>query len=189
MRTALTAAALAAGLVLAAPATPALAHNKLESAAPAEDSTLRTAPGQVRLTFTDRLSSLLTVVVTDEAKQKVPTAPPAVTRATATVRFTAPLANGAYTVAYRVVSSDGHTVQGTYGFRVAAPTPAGTTAAPTPAPAATTARATPVETIPAVPAAEATAEEDGGVPTAAMIGLPVLLLAAGGLVLARRRRT
>jgi copper resistance protein C len=179
---------LALAIVAFAPAAPAFAHTELQKATPADKSILTTAPGQLQLTFSDTLSSLVTVVVTDGTRQKVATAKPAVDGPTATVRFTAPPANGTYTVAYRVVSNDGHTVQGTYAFRVAVP---GATAAPTTtAPSTTTApTTTPAATATVRPAAEATTTDDGsGIPTAVLVTIPVVvLLAAGGLVLARRR--
>ena len=195
MRALLTLATTAAGIVLLAPAAPAFAHNTLASSTPAEDSTLTTAPAQARLTFTDRLSSLVTVVVTDTDRKKVDAARPAVTGATATVRFTRPLANGTYTVAYRVVSNDGHTIQGAYGFRVTAPTPAATAAAPTQAAPTTTvapstspAAAATVTVSPAGPA-EADGDGSGTGGIVALIALPVAAVAAGGVILARRRRT
>ena len=72
-----------------------------------------------------------TIVLTDAAKRKLPTGDPVVVGAKSTVQVTDTLPNGTYTVAYRVVSADGHPVQGSYPFTVA--DPAGRTA-PTVAP-------------------------------------------------------
>jgi copper resistance protein C len=173
---------LAVGIVLVAPATPALAHTELETSSPAGRSILTTAPAQVRLTFSDRLSGPVTVVVTDGAGRKIAMAVPVVNGPTATVRFAAPPANGTHTVAYRVVSHDGHTVQGSYAFRVAVPGATATTAPD----------ATDTAVFQDAPdgyegASDASATAEGGVPAAIFVAVPVLLLIVGGVLLARRR--
>jgi hypothetical protein len=81
------------------------------------------------------------------------------------------LANGPYTVAYRVVSVDGHTVQGSYTFTVADPDLPAAAAAPVPTAGS--------------PAA-------GGVPAGVLIGLAalgtVLAAIAISLVVSGRRQ-
>ncbi|MGW4498730.1 copper resistance CopC family protein [Micromonospora sp. NPDC004336] len=118
----LVAAALAVVALLLVPAAPAAAHNTLRSASPAAESRLTAAPTQVTLTFMQRLDpAFTTIALTDAARERVPTGEPVVTGTTGTVTIDRPLANGAYTVAYRVVSADGHPVQGSYRFTVADP--------------------------------------------------------------------
>ena len=86
------------------------------------------APTEVTLEFMQRLDpAFTTIVLTDAAKRKLPTGEPVVTGAKSTVQVTDTLPNGTYTVAYRVVSVDGHPVQGSYPFTVADPA---STAAP-----------------------------------------------------------
>ncbi|PRY20798.1 hypothetical protein CLV70_12237 [Pseudosporangium ferrugineum] len=157
--------ALAAVLAVLLPGTPARAHNQLVAAEPARDATLAEPPDRVALTFLQRLNPrFTTIVVSDGAKRRVPASAPVVDGAKGTVTFTAPLGEGAYTVAYRVVSVDGHTVQGSYSFAVASG-PAG----PVPAPPSGAAGA-------AGPAAES-GGMPGGVPVA--LGAAVLVVAAG----------
>lgn len=167
--------ALAAVLAVLLPGTPAWAHAQLVSADPAKDATLPTAPTAVTLTFSERLNpDFTTIVVSDAAKQRVPASAPAVDAAAGSVTLTQALNNGSYTVAYRVVSVDGHTVQGSYAFTVK--DPAKPAAAPPPASA---------------PAAAAPSADSGGIPSGVLIGLGaagVLLAAAAYLFLGGRRR-
>jgi copper resistance protein C len=122
MRRTTLAAALAIVGVLAAlaAATPAWAHNQLIDADPAPDAVLHTAPSGVELVFAERLDPTYTlIVVTDADEEPVPSTDPDVDGTRGTVRFTAPLDSGVYTVAFRVNSDDGHPVQSSYEFTVA----------------------------------------------------------------------
>ncbi|MFC8848032.1 MULTISPECIES: copper resistance protein CopC [unclassified Micromonospora] len=176
-----TASALAAVLtvLLLAPASPAAAHNSLLAATPAQDARLTAAPTAVTLRFLERLNpEFTTIVLSDAGRQKVPTGAPAVDGAAGTVTIDQPLANGTYTVAYRVVSTDGHPVQGSYRFTVDDPA----------APAASTAAAG--TAAPASPVSAAGATDDG--PSVALLaaGAAVVVAVAGAAVLLfRRRRT
>jgi MprA protease rhombosortase-interaction domain-containing protein len=124
---------LAVILVLAvlAPGSPAWAHTRLIAADPAGDAVLTAAPAAVTLRFSQRLNpDFTTIVVSDAARRPVPAAKPAIDGSSGTVTLGHALGNGAYTVAYRVVSSDGHTLQGSYVFTVADPSrPAATSVA------------------------------------------------------------
>ncbi|GAA2627838.1 copper resistance CopC family protein [Paractinoplanes durhamensis] len=192
-RTLLAAAAL---LVVLLPGAPAWAHTSLLSSVPARDATLAKAPASVALTFSQRLNpDFTTIVVSDAAKQRVPASKPAVEQAVGTVTFDQPLGNGVYTVAYRVVSSDGHTVQGSYPFTVADPA---LTAATAPAAAASAAAPSAVAPSAVAPAAAAPAAADGpgsgGIPAGVQLGLAAagVLLAGGAIYLfvsARRKAT
>jgi methionine-rich copper-binding protein CopC len=185
---------LAAVAVVLAPATPALAHNQLVSAKPARDATLRQAPDAVTLAFLQKLDpEFTTVAVSDAGKQPVPASEPEVKAKTARVTLDQPLVNGKYTVAYRVVSVDGHTVQGSYTFTVADPSAAAlpSTAPPSTAPSSAAPVASPSATAASgtVPVA---AEADSGVPAGLLagIGAAVVVLAAVAIFLyvSRRRR-
>ena len=113
---------VAAVLAVLLPGTPAWAHAALVAADPARDATLRTAPAAVSLVFSQKLNpDFTTIVLSDAAAQRIPASAPAVHDATGTITVGRPLGNGVYTVAYRVVSRDGHTVQGSYTFTVADP--------------------------------------------------------------------
>ncbi|MDO3686744.1 copper resistance CopC family protein [Micromonospora sp. C28ISP2-4] len=189
--TALLAAALTALLLV--PATPAAAHNSLQEATPSRDARLTTAPTQVTLRFLQRLNpSFTTITVSDAGQRTVPTSAPAVDDATGTVTIDEPLANGTYTVAYRVVSRDGHPVQGSYRFTVADPA--------APAPSAPASPATPTPTATPTPAGvDGAGEQDASGARSGDDGPPVALLAGGAvagllviagivLLLARRAR-
>jgi methionine-rich copper-binding protein CopC len=179
-------ALVAVGVVLA-PASPALAHNQLVSAKPARDATLRKAPTAVTLAFLQRLDPESTsVVVTDAGKRRVPSSEPAVKAKTAAVKLEQPLGNGDYTVAYRVVSVDGHPVQGSYTFTVADPAPPPAAAPPSAAPPPA---AAPSATVTQVAVA---APADPGVPAGVLAGIGAAgVLVAGTaifLYVSRRRR-
>ena len=118
-RTLLVAAAL---LAVLAPATPAWAHTALVSSDPARGATLTKAPTTVTLVFSQKLNpDFSTVVLSDAATRRIAASTPVVDDVNATITVGQALANGSYTVAYRVVSQDGHTVQDSYRFTVADP--------------------------------------------------------------------
>jgi hypothetical protein len=170
-------AGLAVVLTVLVSGSPAWAHTQLLSADPATDATLATAPTTVTLVFSERLNpDFTTIVVSDAAKQRIPASAPAIERSTGTLTLGRQLGNGTYTVAYRVVSNDGHTVQGSYAFTVADP--------------ALPSAATVVQPAAAEPE---TSRRPGGIPTVVLIGLAVLgvVLAAvaAWLYLSGRRRT
>ncbi len=172
-------AALAVVLAILWPGTPAWAHAQLISSQPAGDATLGKAPASVTLTFSERLNpDFTTIVVSDMAGRRIPASAPAVDDRHSTVTFTQMLDNGAYTVAYRVVSVDGHTVQDSYLFTVADPA--------RPAAAA----------VPAAPSGRAAAAtaKPSGIATPVLIGVGAfgilaVLVAAYLYVSGRRRRT
>ncbi|EWT03574.1 copper resistance protein CopC [Intrasporangium oryzae NRRL B-24470] len=106
---------LALGLVVALPAS-AVAHDVVEKTTPSDGSVLEQLPGTVTLTFAEApLAVGLQVVVTGPTGK--------VSEGTATVsgldvvQPISPAAPGGdYTVGYRVTSSDGHPVTGTFHF-------------------------------------------------------------------------
>ncbi|RLK23921.1 hypothetical protein DER29_1812 [Micromonospora sp. M71_S20] len=192
---ALVAAALAAAALLLVPAAPAAAHNTLRAASPADGDRLTTPPTQVTLEFAQRLDpAFTTIALTDAARRKVPTGAPAVDGTKGTVAVDETLGEGTYTVAYRIVSADGHPVQGSYRFTVAGSvdTAGGATATPpTAAPTATapTATAAPPAAVSVGPAA-ASATGSGGPGTGTVLlaaGVLVAVLGGAALLLRRRR--
>lgn len=118
----LTALLAATGASTVLMATPAAAHDAIISSDPAADAELTTAPTQITLTFNNDLSTLGgQVVVTDSTGATVASGAPTVAGPTATLPLADPLANGAYSVAWRAVSSDSHPIEGTFAFTVADP--------------------------------------------------------------------
>lgn len=125
-----------------------------------------------------------TITLSDSAQQKVAISEPAVTGAEGTITIDRALANDTYTVAYRVVSADGHPVQGSYRFAVADPT---ATASPD-APARTTSTSAAVPSATSASPAAATRDDNpGGMVLAGGAILLAMVIAAGAVLLSRRR--
>ncbi len=96
-------------------------HAFLESATPAEGSTLQTPPKELRLSFTEPIEVAFSrVTVTGPNGQNVaqPIAQTGITR-TITVPLSGELPPGEYTVQWQVLSIDTHTTNGQFKFTVA----------------------------------------------------------------------
>ncbi|MFF0374250.1 copper resistance CopC family protein [Actinoplanes missouriensis] len=185
--------ALAAMLAVLLPGAPAWAHNALTDANPAKNATLASAPESVKLKFLQKLNPEYTVItVTDAEKRKVATSEPKIDGATGTVTFDEGLGNGVYTVAYQVVSTDGHTVKGSYKFTVDDPNVIEQTVEPSATPQSDayssqlTINGTPTQ----LPADAAPASDSGGSSTLAWVAGVLILIFAGlaGFVVIRRRK-
>ncbi|WP_326564460.1 copper resistance CopC family protein [Micromonospora peucetia] len=197
---ALVAAALAAAALLLVPATPAAAHNTLRAASPADGAHLTTPPTRITLEFAQRLDpTFTTIALTDAVGRKIPTGAPAVDGTKGTVTIDETLGEDTYTVAFRIVSADGHPVQGSYRFTVAggvgaAPETTGASSAPQTggAPVSSggptaTAAATDSGAAPST-AAAATGSGGFGAGAAALVAAGVLVAVVGGAALLLRRR-
>lgn len=115
---ALAVSLLGAAVLTVATAGAAGAHDRLESSDPPADSRLDAPPAQVVLTYSaDVLPTGTQVVVTTPDDQV--DAELTVDGSTVTAALPAGLPGGAYQVAWRVVSSDGHPIEGAFGFTVA----------------------------------------------------------------------
>jgi copper resistance protein C len=112
------------GLALAAcalTATVAAGHAVLLRAEPRVESTLKRAPDEVKLYFTERLEPAYSAfrvlndqgVQVDRRDSRVDRANPALLRATLP-----PLRPGTYTVRWRVLSIDGDVTEGAFTFRI-----------------------------------------------------------------------
>ncbi|GAB2758346.1 copper resistance CopC family protein [Sinomonas soli] len=107
-------------LLLVAPA-PAFAHDALEGSAPTSGATVAAAPGEVRLDFSETpLGVGAQITVTDPAGRVVSDGAPEVVDRSVHQKLSAGGPAGAYTVVWRVVSSDSHPIEGTFTFTVAA---------------------------------------------------------------------
>lgn len=114
----LTALVLLLGVVGAVPAS---AHDRLLGSDPADAAVVERAPASVVLTFNaDQLPVGAAVVVRDAAGADRADGDPVVDGATVTQALQPGLPAGAYTVQWRSVSGDGHPIEGTFGFEVAA---------------------------------------------------------------------
>ena len=199
--TALVAMAIALVAALALPATlgvsSARAHADLVSTDPVDGAELTAEPTQIVFTFSESLLPdfvrFLRISDTGETNDLPVTS---VDNNVATVGWPADLGPGVWTVEYRVVSQDGHPVNGSISFNVAAtPTPSPTptptpspTTTPTPAPSPTadpTTAPAPEPSPTTSPAADTTGSTTGWlIAGIAVIALAVVVIV--GLVVRRR---
>ena len=179
------AALLAALLLLGAPAQ---AHDTLLESDPADGATLETSPEAITLTFSaDILDVSPLVRITDENGEQLAEITPSIDGPVATATLEEPLPAGTSTVQWRVVSSDGHPIEGTFEVTVEQDAAAEeTTEAPAEesAPAETTAPAEEGEQA----TAEAAEEESGSSMTPLLIVLGVAVVGAVVAVLLIMRR-
>lgn len=176
-----------ATLALALSAPPAAAHSDLESSTPKADSTITTAPREIALTFGEIVrGDMSTVVVTGPDGVRYGDGKARAVDKTLT-QPVKPLVPGEYTVAWRIVSADGHPLQGAFSFTAnvpAAPSPSPSEPAPGPS--------EPTPSAPAQsPAAATETTDDGGsswVPWA-VSGVVAAVVLVGATVLARRLRS
>lgn len=178
-------ALLGAALLLMVPVSGAAGHASLTSTDPADGSELAVAPAEVTLTFSEELlNELVEVSILDSAGDLVmateaeQTPPPGTD---VIVPWPADLPPGKYSVAFRVVSEDGHPVTGQVTFSytdVATPT-VEPTVEPTPAAEPESTPQTPQtsEATDTEPSPELIAAEDAGQPNNSLIG-PLLIAGA-----------
>jgi methionine-rich copper-binding protein CopC len=170
--------------MLVLPAAAAQAHDTLESTDPAANSVVGSVPEKIGLTFNNTpiaIGSVIRVVDatgTDQADGQVSIVDNHVTQP---VKSEAPA--GKYTVTWRVVSSDGHPIEGTFTFTAGS----GNTSA-NPAATASSASTSPASASPsAASPSAAPASSSGGLPTElVMAGVVALILIAGFVALAIR---
>lgn len=186
-------ALLGAALLLLIPVSGAAGHAGLTSSDPADGTELAVAPEEVTLTFSEELlNELVEVSILDAAGDLVmateaeQTPPPGTD---VIVPWPADLPAGQYSVAFRVVSEDGHPVTGQVSFSyadvaepTAEPATAPTTEPTTEPPAAPTAEpsATPETTVTEVEpeiSAEPIAADTANQPSNSLIG-PLLIAGA-----------
>ncbi|MFI6428386.1 copper resistance protein CopC [Promicromonospora sp. NPDC050880] len=132
--------ALVTLLLLTLAQAPASAHDQLQSSTPADGTAITALPPEIILTLSDApLATGAQVVITAADGSMVPTGTARVDEATATV--TIPVTGqgpaGTYTVAWHVVSSDGHPIEGAFEFSLEPAAPS-TGEASSPVPTRTT---------------------------------------------------
>ncbi|MFJ2619497.1 copper resistance protein CopC [Glutamicibacter sp. NPDC087344] len=129
------------------------AHDVLTGSSPENGATVKSSPEEITMTFSAELQVLpgteSTVVALSQDGKKIETT--ASTKGTTvTVVPQSELASGKYTLAARVISSDGHPVEESISFTVDAPaTPSATPSAPATesAPEASPSQSQPVEPV------------------------------------------
>ena len=110
-------AALMLALALAPP--PAHAHDTLIATDPEDGTTLETSPEQITLTFSANVLDVSPVVrISDEDGELLTEITPRVEGPEAIADITEPLPAGTHTIQWRVVSSDGHPIEGEFTITV-----------------------------------------------------------------------
>ena len=172
------------------------AHAALKSVTPGDGETVATAPGKVTLEFNEPIGTSFATVTVTGPSGDVGRGRAEVDATTVTQALADGLPGGDYTVAFRVVSEDGHPVSDTTTFTVATATPstsASATTEPTMTPGAqTTTTSAPAVTSTEIPAAATVSGEENG--RANRLGLAVgvgalAVAAATALVASARRRS
>ncbi len=166
--------ATALGLV----AAPASAHDELLSSDPADGAVLTNPPGAITLLFSDPpLDVGNQVILRNSAKETVAQGEPTIEGNAVRLPITEQLPDGAYTVSWRVVSGDGHPIEGAFTFSV------GTVTSPSAATSQTVGA-----TGAANPAEGSSGEKDSSSPVPWVIGGGVIVaVVLIGVVLLRRR--
>ncbi|RVX39230.1 hypothetical protein EDD27_1578 [Nonomuraea polychroma] len=172
--------AILAALLVLGTAGPALAHDALKSSTPAKDAVVE-ALDEVELEFTATVRMPFVIVrgPGDTARQA---GEPQVDGKVVRQAVKGPLPDGKYTIAYRVVSSDGHPIEGEIPFTVKgaktpspSPEPSGD-GSPSAAPSATAGASAPAAEPSSPVADQASATQDDAT-------FPVwLIIVVGGLV-------
>ena len=189
-------AALVAGLALASAPSSAWAHSEFERSSPAASAQLDKAPRQVRLVFNQPISAKfarLSLTVGDAKPQQLAArvSGPRVSAEVPPARQgdAAPGTVLRWTVGYRVVSADGHPIEGTIEFRAPAAVPLATAS---PAPSEDPSATTPEAEADAAPSSEQSSSGSDGpaILSTLVIGGFVAAVVLGFVVwLARLRRT
>ena len=188
----LFAALLAALLLLGAPAQ---AHDTLLESDPEDGASLETSPEAITLTYSaDILEVSPLVRVTDESGEQIAEITPSVDGPVVTATLEEPLPAGENTIQWRVVSSDGHPIEGTLAVTVEQDAEEPTEEAPAASDAggegaaddAASDEATASED---TEAEEPAAEDEGGSLTPILVVLGVVVVGAvvAVLVIVRRR--
>lgn len=186
----LTALALVITGLLWAPAA-AFGHASQVGSSPAEGEMLDAAPSEVRIDYDSALLEIgAALVVRSSDEESITTGPAVVGDRVFSVPVDPSVGPGEYSVAYRVVSQDGHTIENSFTYIVAGdPTPAEVTESATPAavddsatPERISEPATPERiSEPATPAAVPTPDPVGAPPEGSI--MPFILFGGIGLVI------
>ncbi len=128
----------------------AFAHSKLVSSEPSDTS--KKAVQEILLTFNEDIEPLSKVKVTNEAGEEQAITDTNVDGKVLKAEFEQPLTNGTYNVDWKVISEDGHPLNGSYSFDVIIEEPT-----PTPEPTGSNSSETSIATSLIEPEASATA--------------------------------
>lgn len=112
-----------ASMLIVHTASIAEAHSTLVSSIPKSGTALSAVPGLVTLTFNEKLLVIPgehpnSLTVTNSSGQSITTGPLKVSGSKISISLKSKKSAGKFTVAYRVVSADGHPISGKYFFTV-----------------------------------------------------------------------
>jgi len=139
-------------------AIPAQAHADLLLSTPEDGAVLTAAPAEVVLTFSEELlPDTVVVSVADESGMAVRVLSLEVVGADVIVTWPPGMTGTQYDVNYRVVSQDGHPIEGTVAFTVEAASPSASSPATAPPSASSPATASPSASSPAAAPSSASA--------------------------------
>lgn len=99
----------------------AFAHTKLESSNPGPDEQVKTEVSQIEMLFNSSIETLSTFSVKNSTNQTIEVHDVTVQDHKMTGSFDNALAEGTYTVDWKIVGKDGHPIKGTYSFQVLTP--------------------------------------------------------------------
>lgn len=191
-RLASLAAALLVGAATIIGASPAFGHASQVGSSPAADDVLSTSPSEVTVTFDSGLLDMgAALVVRSQDGTSIVTGQPVIDDRSFSVTVDPSAPGGAYDVAYRVVSADGHTVEGSFTYTVEGTAEAAepsSVAASSASPAAAAGEEA-SETAPAAapPVTTSDAQESGGFPVGWIVGAGVIVIVGVGAALLLRR--
>ncbi|MEV6036923.1 copper resistance CopC family protein [Nonomuraea sp. NPDC052116] len=179
---ALAATAAALLVLVFGMAAPALAHDALKSSSPAKDAEVKSLD-EVRLEFTAGVR-LPFVIVRGPGGAELQSGKPEADGKVVTQAVKEPLPDGKYTIAYRVVSSDGHPIEGEIPFKVkGAETPSPSPSAASPSDSAVAAPASSAPATQAAPPPAQTSPATDQASASQPVGFPVwLVIVIGALV-------
>jgi len=186
--------ALLSGLLVVFLAPAALAHDRLVASTPDEGATV-TSLDEIELEFSARVR-MPVVALRDADDTQLSLGKPKAEGKFVRVEVPEPLEAGKYVIAWRVVSSDGHPIQGEIPFTAkgeptptpeAEEEPAEETAAPSEEPSEAATSAAPVEEATETPDAAPVSAESDGLPGWIWIAVAVLALLGVGTFVAGRK--
>lgn len=172
-------------------ASPAQAHTDLVSSSPADGATLDAAPRELTFTFSeDLLPDFVTFVASAEGVDGGELRVTGVDGPTATLAWPADAPGGEWRVDFRVVSQDGHPIEGgiTFSYADASPSPTSASPAATSSAAAT---ASPTAESPTPSPTTSPASSETTAPNTWLIalGAAALIAVVVGIIVVVRRRS
>lgn len=168
---------------------PAFGHASQVTSSPEAEEVLPSAPADVTITFDSGLLDMgAALIVRDRDGTSIVTGEPVIDDRSFSVAVDPSAPSGVYDVAYRVVSADGHTVEGAFTYTVEGAPDASVDAGAPSASAAPTSdviEATPAEA--ATPVTTSDEGEAGGFPVIWLVGAGLVVIVGVGAALLLRR--